>query len=240
MSFPKKTTITKQKQTNRHGGAEPSPLNYSESAAAFTLCNAFSRLDITFRFQSCICVLQQYRSSQQKRIIRTRFQSSYYSLMAEKQGFEPWLRFTRTTPLAGEPLRPLGYFSVPNILLAYDSTVSARCQHFEVGENEGRGGRGRGGREGGGMRGGRKRERRARRRETDRGKEGVAAVAEWRRERGAAAAGKSVWCMRTIGGGSGAVNLKSAWGGWAKNRAEGKRRERRGLGEERCGRDQSA
>ena len=33
------------------------------------------------------------------------------SRMAEKQGFEPWLRFSRTTPLAGEPLRPLGYFS---------------------------------------------------------------------------------------------------------------------------------
>ena len=30
--------------------------------------------------------------------------------LAEKQGFEPWLRFSRTTPLAGEPLRPLGYF----------------------------------------------------------------------------------------------------------------------------------
>ncbi len=32
--------------------------------------------------------------------------------LAEKQGFEPWLRFSRTTPLAGEPLRPLGYFSL--------------------------------------------------------------------------------------------------------------------------------
>ena len=30
--------------------------------------------------------------------------------LAEKQGFEPWLRSSRTTPLAGEPLRPLGYF----------------------------------------------------------------------------------------------------------------------------------
>ena len=38
-------------------------------------------------------------------------QSSNWVLVAEKQGFEPWLRFTRTTPLAGEPLRPLGYFS---------------------------------------------------------------------------------------------------------------------------------
>ena len=34
------------------------------------------------------------------------------SLLAEKQGFEPWLRSSRTTPLAGEPLRPLGYFSL--------------------------------------------------------------------------------------------------------------------------------
>ena len=30
---------------------------------------------------------------------------------AEKERFELSLRFTRTTPLAGEPLRPLGYFS---------------------------------------------------------------------------------------------------------------------------------
>ncbi len=32
--------------------------------------------------------------------------------MAEKEGFEPSLRLTHTTPLAGEPLEPLGYFSV--------------------------------------------------------------------------------------------------------------------------------
>ena len=31
---------------------------------------------------------------------------------AEKPGFEPGLRLTHTTPLAGEPLRPLGYFSM--------------------------------------------------------------------------------------------------------------------------------
>ena len=31
--------------------------------------------------------------------------------LAEKERFELSLRFTRTTPLAGEPLRPLGYFS---------------------------------------------------------------------------------------------------------------------------------
>ena len=43
--------------------------------------------------------------------------------VAEKQGFEPWLRFSRTTPLAGEPLRPLGYFSATAlkrpIIIAY-------------------------------------------------------------------------------------------------------------------------
>ena len=31
---------------------------------------------------------------------------------AEKPGFEPGLRLSHTTPLAGEPLRPLGYFSM--------------------------------------------------------------------------------------------------------------------------------
>ncbi len=30
--------------------------------------------------------------------------------MAQKEGFEPSRRFTQPTPLAGEPLRPLGYF----------------------------------------------------------------------------------------------------------------------------------
>ena len=34
-----------------------------------------------------------------------------YRGLAEKERFELSLRFTRTTPLAGEPLRPLGYFS---------------------------------------------------------------------------------------------------------------------------------
>ena len=46
--------------------------------------------------------------------------------LAEKQGFEPWLRFTRTTPLAGEPLRPLGYFSVPKLFCLHMIAQSAR------------------------------------------------------------------------------------------------------------------
>ena len=32
--------------------------------------------------------------------------------MAEKEGFEPSRQLTQPTPLAGEPLRPLGYFSM--------------------------------------------------------------------------------------------------------------------------------
>ena len=36
------------------------------------------------------------------------------ALSAEKPGFEPGLRLSHTTPLAGEPLRPLGYFSIPS------------------------------------------------------------------------------------------------------------------------------
>ncbi len=50
-------------------------------------------------------------------------------LLAEKERFELSLRLSRTTPLAGEPLRPLGYFSKPNLkLLAYDSTLPNKSQ----------------------------------------------------------------------------------------------------------------
>ena len=39
--------------------------------------------------------------------------------LAEKSGFEPELRSTRTTPLAGEPLQPLGYFSLLNLVFIF-------------------------------------------------------------------------------------------------------------------------
>ena len=35
--------------------------------------------------------------------------------LAEKEGFEPSHRLSQSTPLAGEPLRPLGYFSVSSV-----------------------------------------------------------------------------------------------------------------------------
>ena len=35
-------------------------------------------------------------------------------MVAEKERFELSLPLSSTTPLAGEPLRPLGYFSKPN------------------------------------------------------------------------------------------------------------------------------
>ena len=79
-----------------------------------------------------------------KKIIRTLTyrQGSYYSLMAEKAGFEPALRLPRTTPLAGEPLQPLGYFSIAVVKkyycsanhrsifqsLIYDSIIKRLCQ----------------------------------------------------------------------------------------------------------------
>ena len=37
--------------------------------------------------------------------------NSDLSSVAEKEGFEPSLHSSHTTPLAGEPLEPLGYFS---------------------------------------------------------------------------------------------------------------------------------
>ena len=36
---------------------------------------------------------------------------SFSPFMAEKPGFEPGRHLSHPTPLAGEPLRPLGYFS---------------------------------------------------------------------------------------------------------------------------------
>ena len=35
-------------------------------------------------------------------------------MVAEKEGFEPSRQLSHPTPLAGEPLRPLGYFSMPD------------------------------------------------------------------------------------------------------------------------------
>ena len=48
-----------------------------------------------------------------------------YAALAEKEGFEPSLRSTRTTPLAGEPLRPLGYFSESIYL-----NLTKACSHY--------------------------------------------------------------------------------------------------------------
>ena len=46
--------------------------------------------------------------------------------LAEKEGFEPSRQLSHPTPLAGEPLRPLGYFST-----AYKSMNLAEREGFE-------------------------------------------------------------------------------------------------------------
>ena len=61
---------------------------------------------------------------------------SYYFLLAEKERFELSRRYSRPTPLAGAPLRPLEYFSVkygrPSFgsLPNYYSKFSPLCQDF--------------------------------------------------------------------------------------------------------------
>ena len=49
-----------------------------------------------------------YRKARKTRNLKD---CGFSHILAEKEGFEPSLRSSRTTPLAGEPLRPLGYFS---------------------------------------------------------------------------------------------------------------------------------
>ena len=51
--------------------------------------------------------------------------------LAEKEGFEPSRRSTRPTPLAGEPLRPLGYFSKSNVKKSFTKVKVAERVGFE-------------------------------------------------------------------------------------------------------------
>ena len=45
------------------------------------------------------------------------------SFLAQKAGFEPALRFSHTTPLAGEPLEPLGYFCMAQYQLFIQKAI---------------------------------------------------------------------------------------------------------------------
>ena len=53
-------------------------------------------------------------------------------LLAQKEGFEPSRAFYTPTPLAGEPLRPLGYFCKPKMpryaLPEYITIAQQACQ----------------------------------------------------------------------------------------------------------------
>ena len=57
----------------------------------------------------CWLLIQIPHHTQTKNLKQTLVRFRFY--VAEKEGFEPSLRLSHTTPLAGEPLRPLGYFS---------------------------------------------------------------------------------------------------------------------------------
>ena len=49
------------------------------------------------------------------------------TIMAEKEGFEPSRQLSHPTPLAGEPLRPLGYFSMPVQFWRRERDSNPRC-----------------------------------------------------------------------------------------------------------------
>ena len=49
------------------------------------------------------------------------------AFMAEKEGFEPSRQLSHPTPLAGEPLRPLGYFSMPVQFWRRERDSNPRC-----------------------------------------------------------------------------------------------------------------
>ncbi len=57
--------------------------------------------------------------------------------MAEKERFELSRRSSRPTPLAGEPLRPLGYFSMPNSRVIISFLTGLSPGFLKVAEREG-------------------------------------------------------------------------------------------------------
>ena len=59
----------------------------------------------------CICRFALGFCKNIKKRTETLYQS-FSPFMAEKEGFEPSRQLSHPTPLAGEPLRPLGYFSI--------------------------------------------------------------------------------------------------------------------------------
>ena len=61
-------------------------------------------------FFGCICRFTLGFCKNKKERTETLYQS-FSPFMAEKEGFEPSRQLSHPTPLAGEPLRPLGYFS---------------------------------------------------------------------------------------------------------------------------------
>lgn len=67
------------------------------------------------------------------------FNLSPFFVLAQKAGFEPALRLSHTTPLAGEPLEPLGYFSncaAERSRLDYDNTKIGNSQSLLATRNE--------------------------------------------------------------------------------------------------------
>ena len=52
---------------------------------------------------------------------------SFSPFMAEKEGFEPSRQLSHPTPLAGEPLRPLGYFSTSIRFWRRERDSNPRC-----------------------------------------------------------------------------------------------------------------
>ena len=61
------------------------------------------------QIRKVILIGRSTRRNHGQKIIRTPKKSSYYSHMAQMARFELALQLSRTTPLAGEPLEPLGY-----------------------------------------------------------------------------------------------------------------------------------
>ena len=69
------------------------------------------RIPQVLHISGCICRFALGGIRKNKKRTKTLYQGLSL-FMAEKEGFEPSRQLSHPTPLAGEPLRPLGYFSM--------------------------------------------------------------------------------------------------------------------------------
>ena len=110
--------MTDGRQGQKRAGVVAPAFSFWRGLGAWRVCDCVSTFVATFEEKSVsdrernLMKVIRFLLEKMRRCKEKRKKPSVYwtSSLAQKEGFEPSRRFTQPTPLAGEPLRPLGYF----------------------------------------------------------------------------------------------------------------------------------